>query len=691
MISFCIADASDSSEAVKHRQITLRERVSASVSVQELLEILDGQVENAGRLVLLSALHSLAKLVPKDFRHLFADHPSVHHIRNNLEENFHMESWATKSIANLLHSQSRWMLAPSLVELAVQELNRPDLTFDTFQVTLTSVSLIKIGITNTPFLVKVLKCIEGESIVGFPTLTDFNTSDLCRLAWGFKSLKYENTVWLKNILHVIHERGDICFVTTTAMCQITQTIAEIKICDAAVEDVLDRISKECIRRSTGRGVDQQGCCTLLRNYVTIWTFLYDDPIDTLVKSKPVALQFVNAMLKLAMHYMLAMPAAGLCQVLWSMAQLSLCDKQKLQAIEKRIIHLADNGALEDRDIANIVWSFATLHYYSAKLLERLADYTLCMSGKQLGEQAVSNIVMSYGFLNYNSTASVKMFEMLAGQAMPLISSLQPQALVNIAWGFVCAEFYPIDFFEQWRGRVATEHIDFDVNELRQLHQIETALRLEAPHIGIHSTSLNVDYTRYLDQLYQMGRRAFRAQNAWQSRFQVRHGRPSHVSPLQKQVYKTIVDLGFQAVLEYDNEEYSIDVAVPSLKIAIEVDGPVHFCWNKVERLTGPSKLKDRLLKQLGWSVVRVPYFAWSGPKHQKQAYIREQLVTVDAFNRLQNLKSSLIAENKEETVLLNSPEQTSNRLEKLALMEYAQGKLSKSQLILKKALRQPKP
>jgi very-short-patch-repair endonuclease len=82
--------------------------------------------------------------------------------------------------------------------------------------------------------------------------------------------------------------------------------------------------------------------------------------------------------------------------------------------------------------------------------------------------------------------------------------------------------------------------------------------------------------------------------------------------------------------------FSIDIALPDQRIALEFDGPSHFMSDGTNKKTMKTKLRDLLLQQRGWRVVSVPYFEWiklnketktSGLKlmDQRCAFVEEKL------------------------------------------------------------------
>ena len=60
----------------------------------------------------------------------------------------------------------------------------------------------------------------------------------------------------------------------------------------------------------------------------------------------------------------------------------------------------------------------------------------------------------------------------------------------------------------------------------------------------------------------------------------------------------------------------LDIAIPDLRIAIEIDGPTHFARN-VLRPLGATVLKQRHLEAMGWALLSVRNEVWDNPASQK--------------------------------------------------------------------------
>lgn len=146
------------------------------------------------------------------------------------------------------------------------------------------------------------------------------------------------------------------------------------------------------------------------------------------------------------------------------------------------------------------------------------------------------------------------------------------------------------------------------------------------------------------------------------------------SKIQRSVSEAFSRIGFDHIeehtitMEYLVDEYdvnlpyrpfellSIDIANLEQKIAIEVDGPAHFVtqiddvgvdddgyakksaggkleyqfgWNgQRQRMNGPTALKHRLLEQLGWRVISLPFWEWyamNGEPQTEEEYCKRLL------------------------------------------------------------------
>jgi very-short-patch-repair endonuclease len=113
---------------------------------------------------------------------------------------------------------------------------------------------------------------------------------------------------------------------------------------------------------------------------------------------------------------------------------------------------------------------------------------------------------------------------------------------------------------------------------------------------------------------------------------------SSVSPsaLQKDVARALRRLVAEKVLEeqvLEDSGYSVDMRLVGTRIVVEVDGPYHYLQGRDGEFVvdGSTQFKARILKQLGWTVLQVPYFEWDTlktPKDQDE-YLSALLVSAE--------------------------------------------------------------
>ena len=94
----------------------------------------------------------------------------------------------------------------------------------------------------------------------------------------------------------------------------------------------------------------------------------------------------------------------------------------------------------------------------------------------------------------------------------------------------------------------------------------------------------------------------------------------------------MISLGYpesEVVLEYRTDESAIDIAIPRLNVAIEVDGPTHYFRNRPVPL-GRTLFKRRLLGLQGWRVVTLEYLQWRRSQTPAERLAGLEQLLVDA-------------------------------------------------------------
>lgn len=82
-----------------------------------------------------------------------------------------------------------------------------------------------------------------------------------------------------------------------------------------------------------------------------------------------------------------------------------------------------------------------------------------------------------------------------------------------------------------------------------------------------------------------------------------------VSNFQRQISIALKAMGINHLSEFSDGDFSVDIAIIQvggpLKVAIEADGPTHFASNDRKLVLGPTLLRRRMLRHLGWNLVEV--------------------------------------------------------------------------------------
>jgi hypothetical protein len=110
------------------------------------------------------------------------------------------------------------------------------------------------------------------------------------------------------------------------------------------------------------------------------------------------------------------------------------------------------------------------------------------------------------------------------------------------------------------------------------------------------------------------------------------------SGVQKDVYRSMISMGYDADLECAVVGLSIDVAVQDIKLAVEVDGFGHFARNKPNQAVGNSLWKKRFLEANGWMAVNVNVKDWCNKRGaaEKREFLKEAIEQEEERKKLKD-------------------------------------------------------
>ena len=233
------------------------------------------------------------------------------------------------------------------------------------------------------------------------------------------------------------------------------------------------------------------------------------------------------------------------------------------------------------------------------------------------------------------------------------------------------------------------------------------------------------YESLLGQMYESGRIRNTASRKWERQLNtVREALQTHtkssdekkglqkvhtnkcISQLQLQIFDCIKDLlseygDDESVVEMEFKDpvtgYLIDIALPNNRIAIEADGPTHFTRNTLRPL-GPTLMKWHLLEIAQWAVVSVPFGDWNASQ-DKRSYLKHLIGLPllkssddypDAMKKYNNLSNAGEICNESHTEKDFDLSSMKKRAQKLDIMRYKQGKISRQDFTKRDLLRNPR-
>ena len=332
--------------------------------------------------------------------------------------------------------------------------------------------------------------------------------------------------------------------------------------------------------------------------------------------------------------------------MWAYSTLGILHSGFFKQVENEVVsRLRRKGRFRGQELANIIWSFATLNAQpDLSMVDALSSYVAeqCRGKNGIDEYSIARV---FG---------------------------QRQELANLAWSCAVIGRYPKDLMDiVYTGLLGTsddpEQMKKVFNDgglqkssIMTLYYVQVAADVEAPDLKL---SLPLGFPNGWGE----DEDCKRSNGNENDLIQISSSMLTlTVSKLQKAVSSTFTNIGFDNVLEHVidaneiNDEYgvqlphspkqflSIDIANVQQQIGIEVDGPGHFVRlidnpgkpttnadlkrefqdRGENRVNGPTILKHRLLTHLGWDIIHLPYWEFqelAGDTDREMKYCRSLL------------------------------------------------------------------
>jgi len=278
---------------------------------------------------------------------------------------------------------------------------------------------------------------------------------------------------------------------------------------------------------------------------------------------------------------------------WAFATASVAADSLFEAVAAEVPRrISDFNA---QAIANIVWAFATANATADPLFKVLAAEIPRRIGEFTAAQNMANTVWAF------ATASVtadQLFNVVAAEVPRRIGEFNAQNMVNTVWAFACVGWKQHQIFRELGSSIATHLNDFNEVQKSQLYLVALYVQIQWPNLDsplsafLHS--FRPAYTRF----------------------------ESNPSQLQHDVSTMMEQIGWVHTFEHETAEgFSLDLAEPKLKLAVEVDGPSHYLKELSSGrsvVNGATRFKTRLLRSFGWTVAHISFFDWQGTSESEK-------------------------------------------------------------------------
>ena len=187
-------------------------------------------------------------------------------------------------------------------------------------------------------------------------------------------------------------------------------------------------------------------------------------------------------------------------------------------------------------------------------------------------------------------------------------------MVNTIWAFACIGWEQHQIFKVLGSSIATDLDDFNKTRKSQLYLVSLYLQVQWPNLDSPLSASLVSF-----------RSAYTSCAPRPSRF-------------QHDVSAMLTQMGWDHIFKHETAEgFSLDLARPEVKLAVEVDGPTHFLKHSSSGkyvVNGATRFKARLLRSVGWTVAHIAFFDWSEKSELERRQLLLKSSTIHEMNDL---------------------------------------------------------
>ena len=283
----------------------------------------------------------------------------------------------------------------------------------------------------------------------------------------------------------------------------------------------------------------------------------------------------------------------IANILYTLAQMEyLPPRRTMERLEDICTGAMRRGAEGDEDVrmaqggatlSNLLWAMSSLRYRPGEEFLAAFNEQCVRRCDEFTDQGVSNIMFAYANLDSNpGPAVLNAFVDAAKRAMPDFTA---QGVANSAWAWAVLDYWPdSDLIDMYEAKIAgLDEKQISKLDYVQLFQASYAFEQFSPHGALMSGELLAH-----------------SREVWE---QISSARVT-ISALHQDVSGALTRMGIPHEIEYLTQDnlFSMDIALRGRKVAIEVDGPSHFCANMRSERLGSDRLRERFLAHKGWNV-----------------------------------------------------------------------------------------
>ncbi|KAL6785384.1 hypothetical protein ACKKBG_A00045 [Auxenochlorella protothecoides x Auxenochlorella symbiontica] len=619
-------------------------KIVAATGPSAILCVLEDHAADFSLINIATALHRLAKTMTRRHRRRVAVSPHFGRLEARLCEELKASAACSDAmarsgpaLAQILWSQaSQSLLSPGSLQVVLAFLcaAAPTLvpSLGARETVLIVWSLAKLECRPGAFLGPLLQSLAGDGVgKGAPGLRQHTSRDLAQLAWSLGALAGmpgpageadQARRILSDVADVLHGR-QLRDLGPRGLANLLQALADSQLAGHRVFGAAAMV----LASHPPSPDDGPAWAMSARDAACLLRSLSLHHAAVAGPGAACHTHLQRALDALLLHLSRLVPGAGtheVTTVAWALATLQHRRPNVLTTITDRACQLVQEGDWDVQAVSKLCWACARLSFDAPAFFDavaRLAPSRL-FSRRQPEARTLALLLGAYATLGRCSgEREQELFRLAVPACTAAVHGMTCEHLINLAWSYCVAGLYPPEFFSAWRLALALQAHRLSHQDLQKLFLVEAALQLEAASAsGIGKPE---DFASFFQGLYEAGRLRNMASKEWDG--QRRRG-AVHTSSLQKQVFAALQELGLAPLMEEWREgQYSIDIAIPTELIAVEVDGPTHFPWAS-RRVLGKTALKRRLLTAMGWRVLPVPFYDWPEAGLEAQAaYMRSRL------------------------------------------------------------------